>query len=233
MRALVTWGIDRSGMRPLLFYFDFVSPYAYLAATQVSALAARHQRPLTMVPVVFAKLLDAHGTVGPAEVPAKRLYVFKDAWRKARRLGVGPLVPPPSHPFNPLLALRVASLPMGDDERARLVRALFDATWKTGAGVEDAEHVAAAATSAGFDGIGLVERALAPENKERLKAATEDAVKRGIFGVPTLVVDDEIFWGVDGLELAEDLLAGRDDTPKDFSWAERPATARRPGSPKA
>lgn len=215
---------------PLLFYFDFISPYAYLAATQVSALAARHERPLTMVPVVFAKLLDAHGTVGPAEVPAKRTYVFKDAWRKARRLGVGPLVPPPSHPFNPLLALRVATLSMGDDEKVRLVRALFDATWKSGAGVDTEARVVAAATSAGFDGASLVERAQTPENKERLKAATEDAVKRGIFGVPTLLVDDELFWGVDGLDLAEDLLSGRDDTPKDFSWAERPATAQRPGS---
>lgn len=215
---------------PLLFYFDFISPYAYLAATQVSALAARHGRTLTMVPVVFAKLLDAHGTVGPAEVPAKRLYVFKDAWRKARRLGVGPLVPPPSHPFNPLLALRVATLPMESDENVRLVRALFDATWKTGAGVDTDARVVAAAASAGFDGASLVEKAQTPENKERLKAATEEAIRQGIFGVPTLLVDGEIFWGVDGLDLAEDLLAGRDDTPKDFSWAERPATAQRPGS---
>ena len=215
---------------PLLFYFDFVSPYAYLAATQVPGLAARHGRALTLVPVVFAKLLDAHGTVGPAEVPAKRVYVFKDAWRKARRLGVGPLVPPPSHPFNPLLALRVAALPMESDEKVRLVRALFDATWKSGAGVDTEARVVAAAASAGFDGASLVEKAQTPENKDRLKASTDDALKRGIFGVPTLVVDDEIFWGVDGLDLAEDLLSGRDDTPKDFSWAERPATAQRPGS---
>lgn len=214
---------------PLLFYFDFVSPYAYLAATQVPALAARHGRELTMVPVVFAKLLDAHGTVGPAEVPAKRIYVFKDAWRKARRLGLGPLVPPPSHPFNPLLALRVATLPMESAEKVRLVRALFDATWKSGSGVDTEERVVAAAASAGFDGAALVQNAQAPDNKERLKTATAEAVKLGIFGVPTLVVEGEIFWGIDGLELAEDLLAGRDDTPKDFSWAERPATAQRPG----
>src|SRR4051794_39152535 len=96
----------------LAFYFDFISPYAFIAWTQVHAIAERNGATVVAIPVLFAGLLDAHGTKGPAETPAKRVYTFRDAYRKAPRAGLPPLRPPPSHPFNPLLALRVASLPM-------------------------------------------------------------------------------------------------------------------------
>ncbi|MBC7052108.1 2-hydroxychromene-2-carboxylate isomerase, partial [Salmonella enterica subsp. enterica serovar Enteritidis] len=79
-------------------------------------------------------LLDAHGTKGPAEIPAKRIYTFRDAYRKAHRLGLPPLRPPPSHPFNPLLALRVASSELDPATKRRLIDALFQATWVAGTG---------------------------------------------------------------------------------------------------
>lgn len=213
--------------QPLLFYFDFVSPYAFLAWTQVHAIAARNGRTVDAIPVLFAGLLDAHGTKGPAEIPAKRLYTFRDAYRKAHRLGLAPLLPPPSHPFNPLLALRVASLPLDADAKRRLIDALFQATWVLGTGVETPEAVAAAATTAGLDGEALVRAAQTPEAKQRLRAATEQAVASGVFGVPTAVADGELFWGTDGLELVEASLRGEDPVPKDLSWAERPASAMR------
>ncbi len=92
----------------MIFYFDFVSPYAYLASTQVHALAARVGREVELAPILFAGLLKAHETKGPAEIPAKRAYLAKDLQRKAHALAVPPLVWPPAHPFNPLVALRVA-----------------------------------------------------------------------------------------------------------------------------
>ena len=96
---------------PLLFYFDFISPYAFLAWTQIRGIAARCEREVEPVPVLFAGLLNAHDQKGPAEIPAKRRYLFKDIARKAHRLGVASVAPPPAHPFNPLLPLRIASLP--------------------------------------------------------------------------------------------------------------------------
>src|SRR5262245_44781169 len=93
------------------FYFDFVSPYAYLAWTQVHALADRRGVDVAPVPVLLAALLDENGQRGPAEIERKRAYLFKDCLRLAHHFGV-PFVLPPSHPFNPLLALRVSSLPM-------------------------------------------------------------------------------------------------------------------------
>jgi 2-hydroxychromene-2-carboxylate isomerase len=96
---------------PLVFYFDFISPYAFLAWTQLPALAKRCRTTLEPVPVLFAGLLDAHGQKGPAEIPAKRRYLFKDIARKARRLGFPSISAPPAHPFNPLLSLRISYLP--------------------------------------------------------------------------------------------------------------------------
>jgi 2-hydroxychromene-2-carboxylate isomerase len=213
-------------MPALRFYFDFVSPYAYIVSTQVSELAVRHGRSLELVPVLFAALLDAHGTTGPAEVPAKRVYTFKDAYRKAHRLGL-PLCPPPTHPFNPLLALRAASLPMPEDARRRFVSALYAAAWADGTGVESAAQVGAAATRAGLDAAAIVTEASLPEAKTRLRDQTAEAVARGVFGVPTVLVDGEIFWGTDGVELAEAYLRGEDPVPRDLGWADRPASAAR------
>jgi 2-hydroxychromene-2-carboxylate isomerase len=211
----------------LVFYFDFISPYAYVGWHQVQALAQRTGRVVEPAPILFAALLDTHGQKGPAEIPAKRIYTFKDAYRKAHRAGLL-LRPPPSHPFNPLLALRVASLAMDPAARARLVGSLFDATWADGTGVETPEAVAAAATRAGLDGEALVRTAGAA--KEIVRARTAEAVERGVFGVPTLLVDGEIFWGTDGLELAEARVRGEDPVPGDLAWAERPASAIRKGS---
>ena len=110
----------------MTFYFDFISPYGYLAWTQIHALAAKHDRTVQPVPVLFAGLLKAWGHKGPAEIPPKRAYVARDIVRNARVLGQ-PIRVPPQHPFNPLLALRVASLEMSASTRNALVNGLFGA----------------------------------------------------------------------------------------------------------
>src|SRR3954464_389675 len=120
----------------LRFYFDFVSPYSYVAWHQLPAIAARHAQAIEPVPVLFGAVLDAHGTKGPAEVPAKRRYLFKDVYRKARRAGLA-LTVPPTHPFNPLRALRAASLALPDDARRRLIGALYDRVGAAGEGIEE------------------------------------------------------------------------------------------------
>src|SRR4051812_42387593 len=97
-------------MRPLLFHFDFISPYAYLAWRGIHALADRHGREVEARPVLLAGLLNATGGKGPAEVEPKRIYTYKHVSRLAHTAGI-PLRPPPAHPFHPLQALRVAGLP--------------------------------------------------------------------------------------------------------------------------
>lgn len=202
---------------PFLYWFDFVSPYAWVALRPARALAEKHGRPFVPRPVLFARLLDAHGLVGPAEVPAKRTYIFKDAYRKAHARGLPPLVLPPGHPFNPLVALRaVIAKPSVD-----VVDALFAAAWIEGRAIDTPEAVAA------IVGADVVEAASTPDVKARLREETESAVKRGIFGVPTLELDGELFWGSDALEHADAFLRGEDPVPKDLRYFERPSSATR------
>jgi 2-hydroxychromene-2-carboxylate isomerase len=213
---------------PIRFLFDFISPYAYIAWKQVHAVAERHGCRVEPVPILFAALLNAHGHKGPAEIPPKRIYTFKHVVRLASRLGV-PLAPPPGHPFNPLLALRVSSLPMADDTRRDLIDRLFDATWAGGPGVEDEQVVARVAGEAGLDGAGAITQARSDEGKARLREQTDAALAAGAFGVPTMLVGSELFWGNDSFPDVELHLRGEDPvTPAVLArWADRPATARR------
>jgi 2-hydroxychromene-2-carboxylate isomerase len=200
-----------------VYWFDFVSPYAWVGFRPSRALAEKHGLPFVPRPVLFAGLLDAHGLVGPAEVPAKRAYIFKDAYRKAHARGLPPLVLPPSHPFNPLVALRAAVA----DPSVDRIDALFAAAWIEGRAIDTPDAVAA------IVGEEVVRAASTPEVKARLRAQTDEAAKRGIFGVPTLELDGELFWGSDALEHADAFLRGDDPVPKDPRYFERPASATR------
>src|SRR5690242_9358903 len=153
-------------------YFDFVSPNAYLAWTQLPALAARHGAAVEPVPVLFAGLLEAHGQLGPAEVPAKSRWMAKNNARKAVLLGV-PLNPPAFHPFNPLLALRVSSLALDGAPRRALIGALFEAVWVRALHVSEPAVVARVGDEIGLDGAALVARAQEAECKARLRAQTD------------------------------------------------------------
>ncbi|MCB9594888.1 MAG: 2-hydroxychromene-2-carboxylate isomerase [Sandaracinaceae bacterium] len=200
--------------RRIDFSFDFISPYAYLAWTQVHAVADRHGAAVRPVPILFAGLLNHWGHKGPAEIPPKRVYVFKDSFRRAARLGV-PYGPPPSHPFNPLLALRVVHAAGMNRE---LIDALFAATWGEAPhkGLEHPEVVAGCADAVGLDGAALLERATDPAIKAAVRDATEAAVRAGVFGVPTMSVGEEHFWGVDSLDLLDQHLAGEDPVTADL-----------------
>lgn len=194
----------------LAFHFDFLSPYAYLAWTQIHTLAGLYGRRVVPVPTLLAALL-AHGdTRGPAEIPAKRVYVFKDVVRTAQVLGV-PLEPPPNHPFNPLCALRACAVDgLGDDQRKELIDALFLATWGGGDGVDGEDKVRAVADGIGLDGEAIVAAASTESAKDRLRDATGRAIGHGVFGVPTVHVDGELFFGLDAFDHLERFLAGDD-----------------------
>lgn len=191
------------------FYFDYISSNAYLAWTQLPALAARFGRSIDPVPVLFAGLLTAHGQLGPAEIPAKALWMGKNNCRKAALLGI-PLNPPAFHPFNPLLALRVSSLALDAAPRAALIGALFEAVWVQGLHVSEPDVVARVADELGLVGSTLVAEAARPELKARLRAQTNDAIGAGVFGVPSMLVGDELFWGYDDFPHLERFLAGAD-----------------------
>lgn len=213
---------------PLRFYLDYISHNAYIAWTQIHALAERHGRTVEPIPVLFAGLLNAHGQKGPAEIPAKAWWMAKDLLRKTGRLGV-PLHPPFSHPFNPLLALRATLVPTDPGEQRRLIDALFRAAWVDGKDVSDRDVIAAVGTSIGMDGAQLVAATQADEIKQRLRRETDAAIGQLVFGVPTVIVDDELFWGFDDFTHLELFLAGKDPLDRSVldQWLQIRPTASR------
>lgn len=221
---------DTDARGPLRFYFDYLSSNAYLAWIALPALAERHGRRIELVPVLFPKLLEAYGQLGPAEVPPKMRWMARNNLRKAKLLGVT-LRPPAFHPFNPLLALRISSLDLEDAARARLVSGLFRAVWTDRRHASDPAVVAAIADAAGLDGTALVAAAQTPAAKDRLRRQTADALSVGVFGVPTVCVDGELFFGYDDFGFLERFLAGNDplDATEAAFWTgpQRPSAMRR------
>lgn len=212
-------------------HFDYISHNAYLAWHALRPIARGAGRRVTPVPVVFGALLKAHGQLGPAEVLPKARWMVRDVARKAFDLGL-PLRPPASHPFLSLLPLRVTTLVLRDDadRGPRLIDALFDAAWGQSRPIDDPEVVAEIADAAGLDGSTLVEAAARPESKALLHAATDRAIERGVFGVPTMLADDRLFWGYDDLPSLERFLSGADPIESmDFAdwWKVRPSIVRR------
>jgi 2-hydroxychromene-2-carboxylate isomerase len=213
-------------MRRLDFFFDPVSPYAWLAMRSLDRLEAAGVE-IRFVPVLFAGLLKAHGNLGPAEVPAKRTYLFRDVMREAARRGLA-FSGPPGHPFNPLMALRMCTALEDDGERRTLALALLAACWERGEDISDTQTLARLADGAGFDGQELVTRAGTPAVKQALAAATDAAIADGVFGVPTYRVDGELFWGGDRIEtLLWHLEGGLIDEEQLAAFLARPPLAQR------
>jgi 2-hydroxychromene-2-carboxylate isomerase len=212
-------------------FFDFISPYSYLACTEIGALAARIGHEVEPRPVLFAAILNTLGTKGPAEVPARRAYVVKDVLRAAHRAGVK-IDLPPAHPFNPLPALRLAALDLDRALRWRIIHALFAATWAGGGGIDGAESIASALRQADIDPAPLLALSATAEAKERLRRNTDDALARGAFGVPTMYVGGEMFFGFNSFPEIETFVRGDDPVAKRADlverWTKLPAAATRP-----
>jgi 2-hydroxychromene-2-carboxylate isomerase len=186
-------------IRSVTFYFDPISPYVWLCASSAIERIEAAGAQVRMEPVLFAAMLNAHGNVGPAEIAAKRAYTFRDVMREAARRGL-PFEGPPGHPFNPLPALRMCTA-LGDQrERRRFVLALLAACWERGEDISDEATLVGIAGACDLDGAGLQAATKQPEIKQRLAAATEQAVGAGVFGVPTFRLGDELFWGGDRVE---------------------------------
>ena len=202
--------------RVIRFYFDYISPNAYLAWTQLPKLAERNGCSIEPVPVLFAGLLEAHRQLGPAEVAPKMRWMWKNIVRKAAVIGE-PLNAPAFHPFNPLLALRVTSLPLQTQEKLNLIDALLRAVWVRGMHIAEQAVVEKVASEVSLDGASLITQASQPECKAQLRKQTDQAIADGVFGVPTMAVGNELFWGYDDLPFLQRFLDAAD--PADAaSW---------------
>ena len=191
--------------RPIDFWFDFASGYAYFAALEIEDFGQRVGRPIAWRPYTLGTAFKATGVRGLSSTPLKRDYARRDWHRIARLRGVDFRLPD-HHPSVALAATRVFYLiDAADPEQAKTVaRALFVAYFTRGIDSGNLDHVLAVAASLGLDTAALAAGAVAPETKEKVKRISEDAVALGVFGSPFFMVDGEPFWGWDRMPMMEE-----------------------------
>jgi 2-hydroxychromene-2-carboxylate isomerase len=185
---------------PIEFYFEFASPYGYLASTQIDAIGARHGREVRWHPIMLGAAFKLTGAQPLMHTPLKGDYMMRDLPRFARLLGV-PFTAPPVMPANSLHASRACIWLERDDPAGAkdLAKAIFHAHWGEGRDIGRPEDVAEIAAPLGIKGATLLEAVADPAIKERLKQATQAAIERGVFGSPFVFIDGEAFWGADRL----------------------------------
>jgi 2-hydroxychromene-2-carboxylate isomerase len=190
------------------FYFDFGSPAAYLAWTQLPALCAQTGATQVLKPMLLGGVFQATGNRSPVSVPLKGAYMLADLNRYAKRYGV-PLVFSPFFPINTLTLMRVAAgLQLRGDARfVAYCDAVFKAIWVDALNMGDPVVVGATLATAGFDPHALLALSAEQDVKDQLKSTTQEAVERGVFGAPAFFVGKELFWGQDRLDFVREALA--------------------------
>ena len=189
---------------PIDFYFEFASPYGYLASLRIDTIAAGHEREVAWRPIMLGAALKATGSVPNATAPLKGPYLLRDVPRSARLLGI-PLVLPERMPMNSLAASRAFWWLHGrDPDMAKgLAQAILHAHWGEGRDMSTPGQVAEIARNLGIDEGALTAAIQEPAIKARLKEETDRSLERGVFGSPFFIVDGEPFWGADRLDQVE------------------------------
>lgn len=185
-------------MKNVTWYFDVISPFAYLQLQKFESLP--DDVNVTYKPILLAGLLNHWGTVGPAEVPPKRLFTYQHVTWLAKQQETS-FKMPPAHPFNPLKGLRLC---IAAGTKFSAINSVFDYVWNEGNSLDDDSGLQNLAESLG---INDVQAAISdPEVKQTLIKNTEEAIQQSVFGVPTLEVDGHLFWGLDAFEMFQDYL---------------------------
>ncbi|BAN45860.1 2-hydroxychromene-2-carboxylate isomerase [Metapseudomonas resinovorans] len=190
------------------FFFDLGSPASYLAWTQLPGICARRGAELRYRPMLLGGVFQATGNASPAAVPAKARHTMIDMQRFAHRYGV-PMHFNPFFPINTLTLMRGAiGVQLRQPERFEAyLDAMFRALWRDKRNLGDPAVLGAVLIDAGFDPQAMLALVGDQEVKDALKAATEEAVKRGVFGAPTCFVGTEMYFGQDRLDFVEEALA--------------------------
>jgi 2-hydroxychromene-2-carboxylate isomerase len=197
-------------MKTVEFYFDVGSPAAYIAFKRLPGICEKAGARLEYKPMLLGGVFQATGNQSPVNIPAKGRYIMVDFERFARRHGID-FRHNPFFPINTLTLMRgAAGLQLR--EPARLlpyVDAVYRAIWVDGQDMNDPAVVGAVLKAAGFDPQELLALTADTEVKERLKALTQEAVSRGVFGAPTCFVDGTMYWGQDRLDFVQEALEAK------------------------
>jgi 2-hydroxychromene-2-carboxylate isomerase len=189
------------------FYFDVGSPTSYLAYTQLRKICDETGATLIYRPMLLGGVFKATGNASPNEVPAKARYSITDLARVAKRYNV-PLTFNPNFPINTLNLMRAitAAKSMYPERFDDLLNLAFKAMWVDALNLNDPAVLAAALKAGGFDPVQVFGWVNDPQVKQRLKTETESAIARGIFGAPSMFVDDQLYFGQDRVDFVRDAL---------------------------
>jgi 2-hydroxychromene-2-carboxylate isomerase len=201
MRARKHDLLRKTFMTHITFYLDFISPYAYLAFEELPKQLMGISHRATYRPILFGAVLNHHGHMGPAEIPGKREWTYRQVLWQAKQMGIQ-LDMPLAHPFNPLSLSRLAVACSDDGAPNRYVcETIFRHVWHGGKAADDADRLLALSQTL------VPKRDLQDADvKNQLKSNTDKAIAEGVFGVPTFAIDDKLFWGLDALPMLRQYL---------------------------
>lgn len=213
-------------MKPITFYFDFISPYSFLASQLLERTPAYQELDIEYRPVVFGTMLARLGAKGPGEIPSRRRIGLQDLILLCQDHGI-PLEGPPTHPFNSIYAMRSVCGVEDHALRAKLTALYFRKTWCEGESLEDLDVLRSCLAELGID-QDPDEAASRRECRAELKANTKKALSQDVWGVPTFMVDDILFFGHDRLELLRRFVKGELEARPDqlATLLERPQPGR-------
>lgn len=193
-------------MKSLNFYFDFLSPFSYFAWTK---LHSNVELNIDFKPVALGPLLNHWSIKGPGEIGPKREFLLKQCLRYAAKNNID-FTTPKTHPFNSLYALRLALKSTAGEHQRDVIRALWLAGWKTRIDMGEPDELIRVLKEANLPAEELYEKSFSKEAKQELKANIQEAISFGAFGVPTMVVDQELFWGNDAVDDVMNFINGTD-----------------------
>ncbi len=190
--------------------FDFVSPNAYLIWQPLKALAEKHGATIAITPAFLGGMHKLTGNAPPfirdAEVKGKNEYAMLELGRFVKRHGLAKFKMNPHFPFNTITLLRMlVALPV--EKRVELIELLLPPIWEDGLDVTDAETLGKILQDGGFDAADLLAQTQDPAIKQALIVNTENAVARGAFGIPTMYIDGEMYFGKERLGQIDEQLS--------------------------
>jgi 2-hydroxychromene-2-carboxylate isomerase len=193
-------------MKKLNFYFDFLSPFSYFAWLRLKSIEAIE---VSYKPVALGPLLNHWGIKGPGEVGPKREFLLKQCLRYASHHQLE-FTTPKTHPFNSLYALRLSLASVAGDKQSDVITALWNGGWQKRLDLGDPDELKRILSEAQLPQEELFEKSFSKEARAELKANIQEAISFGAFGVPTMVVEGELFWGNDALEDMLHFMEGSD-----------------------
>ncbi|MAH89101.1 MAG: hypothetical protein CMJ06_03545 [Pelagibacterales bacterium] len=205
---------EQMTLKVIHFYFDFISPFAYFFWRKLPSLAKKYKCKIEAHPIVFGKLLDKWGQLGPVEIEPKRKWLHQYCFRYAALNGFE-YNPPKKHPFNPLNALRMSLKEVSGNNQFKVIDTIFEGGWSLGQDLGDLATLIYLLEKQSIRGEKFSQRVSESNVKKLLINETNTAIDNGVFGVPTIIIDGNLFWGNDQIEHIQLFLEGKNPLNKE------------------